>query len=65
MAGRGGHSESKIHEAIDASAKSVGLNSLKESQRQALVEFVKGRDVFVCLPTGVYATVCCHWFSIT
>ena len=33
-------------------AAEAGYNNLKQEQVQAVVEFVRGRDVFVCIPTG-------------
>ena len=33
-------------------AAAAGFQRLKQEQVQAVVEFVRGRDVFVSLPTG-------------
>ena len=33
-------------------AAEAGYNNLKQEQVQAVVEFIRGRDVFVSLPTG-------------
>ena len=32
--------------------------SLKQEQKDAIKEFVKGHDVFVCLPTGFGKSLC-------
>ena len=36
------YSDREIDKTIEASARSIGLDSLKESQRKALVEFGPG-----------------------
>ena len=35
----------------------LGYTSLKQEQKDAIKEFVKGHDVFVCLPTGFVSSV--------
>ena len=35
----------------------LGYTSLKQEQKDAIKEFVKGRNVFVCLPTGFVSSV--------
>ena len=48
MAGRSSvYLDRDIYEAIETSARSIGVESVKESQRQAMVELLKGLDVFV------------------
>ena len=32
--------------------RSLGYESLKEKQKEAIIKFILGRDVFVALPTG-------------
>ena len=46
------YSKGKINAAIDLAMKTVGLESLKREQREAIQEFLSGKDVFVSLPTG-------------
>ena len=48
----------KINAAIDHAMKTVGLESLKREQREAIQEFLSGKDVFVSLPTGYGKTYC-------
>ena len=38
--------------AIEHSMREVGLVSLKEKQREAILAFLQERDIFVSLPTG-------------
>lgn len=42
---------SSINDAVTQSAAKLGIE-LKEKQREALLAFCQGRDVFVSLPTG-------------
>lgn len=43
---------------IDAAMQVFGLESFKYQQREAIREFVSGRDVFVSLPTGFGKSYC-------
>lgn len=52
------YTDREICDAIGASARLIGYESVKERQKEALLEFVKGRDVFVCLPTGYGKSIC-------
>ena len=45
-------------EQIDAAVETFGLESLEHQQREAIREFVSGRDVFVALPTGFGKSYC-------
>ena len=50
----------QIEAAIEASMKVTDVERLKENQMKAIVAFVRGRDVFVCLPTGyLWCTTTC------
>ena len=40
-----------LDRTIRAASVSIGCESLTDNQRLAITEFVKGKDVFVCLPT--------------
>ena len=39
-------------------ARSLGFPELKPEQKEAVVAFISGKDVFVCLPTGFGKTLC-------
>ena len=36
----------------------VGITALKPEQEQAILAFVNGTDVFVCLPSGYWKSLC-------
>ena len=42
----------RIPAAAESAALSLGYSSLKQGQRDIIVEFVLGSDVFAILPTG-------------
>ena len=52
------YSKGKINAAIDHAMKTVGLESLKREQREAIQEFLSRKDVFVSLPMGYRKTYC-------
>ena len=43
---------------VEASARNLGYQSLREEQTEAVKAFLGGRDVFVALPTGSGKSVC-------
>ena len=43
--------------ALEKVVVTLGYTSLKQEQKDAIKEFVKGRNVFVCLPTGFVSSV--------
>ena len=49
---------SLLAEAVSAAGRALHFETLTEEQRTAIVNFVRGRDVFVCLPTGSGKSVC-------
>ena len=51
-------SEEHIEAAMQACCRAVGVSSLKTKQKEAISSFLKGRDVFVCLPTGYGKSLC-------
>ena len=48
----------EVEAAIDSAARSVGLQALKPTQREAIRMFASGRDVFVALHTGHAKSFC-------
>ena len=44
--------------AVRGAAESIGVTKLKDEQKDALVAFASGRDVFVSLPTGYGKSLC-------
>ena len=49
---------SSFDDALAASVRALGYDSAREHQREAMREFVGGKDVFVCLPTGHGKSLC-------
>ena len=45
-------------EVIISSAKELGYDCLKPKQLEVVSEFMSGKDVFVCLPTGNGKSLC-------
>ena len=43
---------------ITRAANTLGFSSLKKEQEQVIGEFIDGKDVFVCLPTGFGKSLC-------
>jgi ATP-dependent DNA helicase RecQ len=44
--------------AINGSIKKFGHSFVKEEQKLAIVSFLQGNDVFLCLPTGFGKSLC-------
>ena len=44
--------------AIAEATRMLGYKQLKTEQEQVIMEFVKGKDVFVSLPTGSGKSLC-------
>lgn len=42
----------ELEKSIEESVKALGLCSLKRHQKEAILSFLSGQDVFVLLPTG-------------
>ena len=41
-----------IEQALDFAMIKAGVSALKEKQKECIVKFVEGHDVFASLPTG-------------
>ena len=51
-------SEATLKAAILKAATALGYKELKDKQEESIMEFAKGRDVFVSLPTGYGKSLC-------
>ena len=47
-----------IDAIVDSVAAAYGYESLKEEQKSIILTFVKGKDVFGCLPPGFGKSAC-------
>ena len=47
-----------LQEIVREAGKQLGIQELRPDQERAILAFVKGRDVFVCLPTGSGKSIC-------
>ena len=50
--------QSQLSAVISSAAASLGYSKLKPKQYETVKEFVSGKDVFVCLPTGSGKSLC-------
>ena len=51
-------SQTAISSSVDTATRILGYSSLKDKQKEAIVTFVSGKDVFVALPTGYGKSLC-------
>ena len=49
---------SDISSAISSAAQKIGYSQLKPEQKTVVEAFLKGKDVFVSLPTGTHSIMC-------
>ena len=50
--------DAKIKNALQVAVTRLGFTEAKEKQKEAVVAFVNGKDVFVSLPTGYGKSLC-------
>ena len=50
--------EEQIVAAVERTSSAYGYPQLKKEQRDVVLQFMSGRDVFCCLPTGFGKSVC-------
>ena len=51
-------SQTAISSSVDTATHILGYSSLKDKQKEAIVTFLSGKDVFVALPTGYGKSLC-------
>ena len=51
-------SQIAISSSVDTATRILCYSSLKDKQKEAIVTFVSGKDVFVALPTGYGKSLC-------
>ena len=50
--------DAKIENVLQVAVTRLGFTEAKEKQKEAVVAFVNGKDVFVSLPTGYGKSLC-------
>ena len=50
--------ECELSSLVDSVCLKHGYTAIKEEQKRAIINFVSGKDVFVCLPTGFGKSLC-------
>ena len=48
----------EVNVIIDFVSRRHQYETLKEEQKKVILNFIDGRDVFVCLPTGFGKSIC-------
>ena len=57
MASTSGRTVAEISRVAKESIKCLGYDNILPEQETAIINFVRGHDVFVCLPTGCITNV--------
>ena len=50
--------DTRLQDIVREAGEHLGIATLTADQERAICEFVKGSDVFVCLPTGSGKSIC-------
>lgn len=53
-----GMEDTNLQRIVREAGEQLGIATLTADQKRVICEFVKGRDVFVCLPTGSGKSIC-------
>ena len=64
MASTSGRTVAEISRVAKESIKCLGYDNILPEQETAIINFVRGHDVFVCLPTGLYSLIMYSFLEI-
>ena len=53
-----------VESIVDEVASSIGYSSLRVEQKTGLLQFLSGKDIFVCLPTGYGKSLLLYFISV-
>ena len=47
-----------VEDALQEAVKKLGYSEVREKQREAILHFVQGKDIFISIPTGAGKSLC-------